>query len=355
MPSVCRKDSLDNIQKFSGQNSTFAFPEHFQSGNLNHFKITFADTALRAFPVCRHVLPDGSWSNAIIRPTLCFIVFHATNRTPVFFHRDFLQNKHMQNRPSILVFAGHDPSGGAGIQADVETINDLGAHACTIITALTVQNSHNLQAFQSIEPALLKQQFEALHKDITFSAVKIGMIGSEKILATIIQCLQSLPGIPVVLDPVLAAGGGAEVSNQAFIQALKNQLLPIVTVATPNLPEAQRLSGKSDLNDCASSLLAHNCRNIIITGTHAQTRQVTHTLFTHNDEPYAITGERLSGQYHGSGCTFASALTSFMAQKHSVKDSFRQAQDYTFSSLLHADTPGHGQQFPQRRQHGWDK
>lgn len=259
----------------------------------------------------------------------------------------------MQKRPSILVFAGHDPTGGAGIIADTETINDLGSQPCSIITALTVQNSHNLQAFEAVDTGLIKKQFASLVDDISFSAIKIGMIGSEQTLDVIIECLQQLPSVPVIVDPVLAAGGGTRISNSDFAEKIARELMPLTSICTPNVPEAQKLSGKTGLDDCARQLLSTGCENIIITGTHADGQDVINTLYTTAAPPVHLSCQRLDGVYHGSGCTFASALSHFVAAGYGIKDSFSRAQDYTLQSLLHADSPGKGQLFPCRNRMRW--
>jgi len=260
----------------------------------------------------------------------------------------------MNKRPSILVIAGFDPTGGAGIQADIETINDHGCHACSLITALTQQNSSNLLAYEPVSSDLVYRQFCSLHQEIEFSAVKIGMIGSIDMLETIVRIIENLVNVPVVLDPVLAAGGGASVANAEFIDLMKDKLLRFCTIITPNIPEAQKLSGKTGLNDCASTLLEAGSEHVLITGTHQDQEIVVNTLFSKHQPKYSLSCERLTAEYHGSGCTFASALTAGLALNHSAGNAFRMAHDYTFNSLKQADQPGKGQFFPRRQKSSFD-
>lgn len=271
---------------------------------------------------------------------------------PVFFHGFFLQNTSMKNRPTILVIAGHDPTGGAGIQADIETINELGGHACSLITALTVQNSDNLFSFEPVSADLFRRQFQTLIKDFSIKAVKIGMIGSPELAETLADLLENLTEIPLVLDPVLAAGGGASVSSQSFIEILKTKLLSRVTLITPNIPEARQLTGKETPDQCADSLMQMGCKNVLITGTHDDREDVVHQLYSASGK-ISLDGPRLPGVYHGSGCTLASAASFYIASGHSLTNSVKLAQEFTFESLSHAEQPGHGQYFPVRNRKSW--
>ena len=258
----------------------------------------------------------------------------------------------MNNRPTILTIAGHDPTGGAGIQADIETINQLGGHACSIITALTVQNSENLFSFEPVAAELIHRQFHCLYKDFSFQAIKIGLIGSPALIKTLAELLSLLPEIPVILDPVLAAGGGASVSNEDMMASLKSDLLPKVTLLTPNLPEARQLGGHSTPDDCAASLMQQGCKHILITGTHEDSDNVVNRLYS-NSGKLSLDGPRLPLEYHGSGCTLSSAIAFYLASGHSLTNSVKLAQEFTFNSLKNADNPGRGQAFPVRNQDLW--
>ena len=258
----------------------------------------------------------------------------------------------MNNRPTILTIAGHDPTGGAGIQADIETINALGGHACSLITALTVQNSANLISFEPVSPELIHRQFLTLLQDFTFQAIKIGLIGSPVLIKTLAELLALVPGIPVILDPVLAAGGGASVANQSLIDLIKSELLARTTLITPNIPEARLLSGQTTADDCASSLMQLGCKHILITGTHETSDNVVNRLYS-KAAKITLDAPRLPLEYHGSGCTLSSAIAFYLASGHSLTNSVKLAQEFTFASLENADHPGHGQAFPVRNQNLW--
>jgi len=259
----------------------------------------------------------------------------------------------MSARPTILSIAGHDPTGGAGITADVETINELGGHACSIITANTVQNSENLHSFEPVSTQLLHRQFLCLVEDFDIKVIKIGLIGSHETLQTLIKLLSQTRDIPVILDPILAAGGGTPVSNQAFIEALSTGLLPYVSLITPNIPEAKKLTNLTNPDDSAQVLMALGCENVLITGTHADSEQVVHRLYSKEFGKLTIQTPRLPETYHGSGCTLSSAISFYLASGHSITNAVKLAQEFTYASLANADKPGHFQSFPVRNAKLW--
>lgn len=249
-------------------------------------------------------------------------------------------------KPNVLVIAGHDPSGGAGIHADIEAIHALGGFASTLITALTVQNTQAVRSFQLTPIELLKQQADCLLDDMTFSAVKIGMTGSVKVVEWIAALLPRLGGIPVVLDPVLAAESGGSLGEQDVPAALR-RLFPQVTLITPNLPEAQRLSGKMELDAVGATLLAQGASAALVTGTHDDTPEVQNHLFTEEGVSHA-SWARLDGSFHGSGCTLASAIACLLAQGLPLAEAVVKAQDYVHTSLAKAFRAGKGQWIPWR-------
>ena len=259
----------------------------------------------------------------------------------------------MNARPTILSIAGHDPTGGAGITADIETINELGGHACSIITANTVQNSENLHSFEPVSTKLIDKQFSCLLEDFDIRAIKIGLIGSRETLDLLIELLSQAPGIPVVLDPILAAGGGTPVSNQAFIEELSTGLLPYVSLITPNIPEAKKLTNLRKPDDSAQVLMALGCENVLITGTHSDSEQVIHRLYSKEFGKLTIKTPRLVDSYHGSGCTLSSAISFYIASGHSITNAVKLAQEFTYASLVNADKPGHFQSFPVRNAKLW--
>ncbi|QFY43870.1 hydroxymethylpyrimidine/phosphomethylpyrimidine kinase [Candidatus Methylospira mobilis] len=258
-------------------------------------------------------------------------------------------------RPIVLCFSGHDPVGGAGVQADIETISRLGCHACTVITALTVQDSADVHSILPLDTTLFLQQARCVIADMHPDAVKIGLLGSADMAASVASLLRELPEIPVVLDPVLAAGGGYELAGETLQNTLVEQLLPLTTVLTPNTYEAARLSGLTgkapDSNACAARLLAHGCRHVLITGTHAPTNAVINRLYSSartDNEHTAWRWDRLPHSYHGSGCTLAAAIAAGLATGLDAEAACEQAQDYTWRALSCGYRPGQGQHLPNR-------
>ncbi len=279
------------------------------------------------------------------------------------------------NRPSpplVLTFAGSDPTGGAGIQADLLTIASLGCHPLSVITAITVQDSERVHSVNPVDADWLEDQARQVLEDMTVAAFKIGLIGSVENVAAIAAVVSDYPHIPLVLDPVLAAGNGDELVGEEIIAAIREMLLPQTTVLTPNSLEARRLvadGGGDDmaLADCAYRMLALGCEYVLVTGTHENTSQVVNNLYGPQDggaaEDEAQDAEerqiavglvrsdawtRLSGSFHGSGCTLAAALAAMLANGQDVPAAAREAQEYTWNALKHAFRPGMGQFLPDR-------
>ena len=199
---------------------------------------------------------------------------------------------------------------------------------------------------------LIRRQFHCLVNDFSLSAIKIGLIGNAEQASLISELIDQLPGIPVIADPVLAAGGGGAIANEPMIERLKSELLPRTMLITPNIPEARQLSGRVSADDCATSLLQSGCQNILITGTHEDGECVVNRLYNAAGK-YSLDGPRLDHEYHGSGCTFASAISFYIASGHSLTNSMKLAQEFTFRSLFNADRPGKGQHFPVRNSKQW--
>ncbi|MDG4594499.1 MAG: hydroxymethylpyrimidine/phosphomethylpyrimidine kinase [Candidatus Contendobacter sp.] len=259
--------------------------------------------------------------------------------------------------PVVATLAGNDPSGGAGVAADIETLVSLGCHPAPVITALTVQDTHNVQALLPVDPDQVLAQARAVLKDMPVAAFKIGVIGGADNAVALRALLIAYPGVPVVLDPVLAAGGGAELASAALIEAIQTLLLPLTTVLTPNSVEARRLAPEADtLEACAMALLARGCRYVLITGGHESepSTEVVNTLYGNNRRLETWRWPRLPENYHGSGCTLASAIAALLAQIHgphseeSVLSALYRAQYYTWRSLQAGYRAGGGQRLPNR-------
>ena len=252
------------------------------------------------------------------------------------------------NHPVVLSFSGHDPSGGAGIQADIETLISHQCHACSVITALTEQDSHNVKKLIPQKPEDILDQANRLLNDFQVKAIKIGLIGHHETAEAIHSILLQHPHIPVILDPVLAAGGGTSLSNQTLIDCITDKLLPCTTILTPNSEEARILSQQSHLADCGQSLLDQGCDFVLITGTHEQSNTVDNQLFQKEAKTETFSWDRLPHEYHGSGCTLASSIAALIAHGLDPFTAASEAQDFTWNALNAAYHPGSGQYFPNR-------
>ncbi len=249
------------------------------------------------------------------------------------------------NKPIVLCFSGHDASGGAGIQADIETIASLGAHACTVLTALTVQNTVEVISVHPVDADLIQKNVDCLLDDIQPQVIKIGLIASVEALNIIVSTIKQLPEIPVILDPVLASGSGkTAMAKDDLIQSIVNDLLPLVTVITPNTPELMQLVK----SESPSRLNQMGCDYVLVTGTHAETEQVHNELYFNERLLDVINVDRLAFDYHGSGCTVASAISAIMAFGLDPLHATKEAIDFTYASLEMGMQIGQGQHIPNR-------
>ena len=249
--------------------------------------------------------------------------------------------------PVILCFSGHDPTGGAGIQADIEAIRRMGGHPCTVVTALTAQDSENVSCVYPQDSEAFMAQAMLLLKDFNVSAIKIGLLGSHVIARKVVELIDLAGQVPVVLDPVLAAGGGTDLAGDMLISVIRSEILPRTTWVTPNVPEAQRLGGYASIQSCAERLRALGVPHVLVTGTHAEGPEVVNRWFGPEGE-HDWRWIRLPQEYHGSGCTLAAALAAGLAKGLSDEDAADMAQRMTYESLRRAYPLGRGQWFPGR-------
>lgn len=253
--------------------------------------------------------------------------------------------------PIVLAIAASDPTGGAGVQADLLTLASLGCHPASIITALTVQDTHGVQRMVAIESRWIADQLRCLLGDIRVAAIKLGVLGSVGNVETVAAMLEERPDVPVVLDPVLASGRGDCLADADTVSALCARLLPRTTVLTPNSLEARRLAGAApgaDLASCARKIARLGCRYVLVTGTHEPDAQVVNTLYDANGVVREDRWERLPGSYHGSGCTLASAIAALLATGCTAPEAVRSAQEFTWQALAAAFRAGGGQLLPDR-------
>ena len=255
----------------------------------------------------------------------------------------------------VLTFAATDPSGGAGIQADLMTTCALGCHCLSVITAITVQDSIGVDRVEPVPAAILELQARKILADVPVNAFKIGLIGSAENVAAIASILADYPDVPVVFDPVLASGRGDSMATGAMIDAMRNRLLPRTTILTPNSLETRRLAGakragvpQEPLASCARQLIALGCHHVLVTGTHEETPRVVNTLYGPSGVIRADPWDRLPDSYHGSGCTLASAVAAFLAHGFAIDEAVRKAQEYAWQTLFHAFRAGQGQLIPNR-------
>ncbi|MDX1492049.1 MAG: hydroxymethylpyrimidine/phosphomethylpyrimidine kinase [Pseudohongiellaceae bacterium] len=253
------------------------------------------------------------------------------------------------SKPNVMCFSGLDPTGGAGIQADIEVLFSTGCHCLPVVTALTVQDTNNVVECIPTNPALLIEQARAVLEDIPVHAFKIGLLGDIQTVEIIHTLLQDYPDIPVVVDPVLRAGGGYEFSRENMAEAYGSLLLPLTTILTPNTLEMKALSPFGDSYDaCASELLDKGCKNILLTGTHEHSSKVINRLYCEHHAPRAFEWPRLENEYHGSGCTLAAGLAAYLAHGLEIGEAAQQAQQFTWDALNSGRRVGFGQFLPNR-------
>ena len=253
-----------------------------------------------------------------------------------------------------LSIAGSDSGGGAGIQADLKTFTSLKVFGTTAITAVTVQNTLGVKGYKLMPPKLVSDQIEAVLEDIGADAVKSGMLGSAAIIAAVAQTLRHRR-LLYVLDPVMIAKGGAKLLADDAIENLKNLLIPIATIVTPNIPEAEEISGIAIDSEAARQNAAHKIlslgpKAVIIKGGHGKAEQGPKAFDDllvikegGTEKEYYLPTERIETRCdHGTGCTFSAALTAFLAKGEDIFSAAQKAKDYLTSALRSAEPTGHG-------------
>ncbi len=251
--------------------------------------------------------------------------------------------------PVVIAVSGLDPTGGAGIQADIEALASMGCHAAPVITALTVQTTRDAVYWEPVDAALLRRQLDAILSDMKIAACKIGMPGSAAIARAVHEVFAGQRDIPVVVDPVLVAGGGGALADEETRIAMLELLLPLATVVTPNTREATALvPDAADIDARALALAARGAEYVLVTGADDPGDAVINRLYDANGPVETFRWERLPGSYHGSGCTLAAATAGLLAHGAEPRAALREAQEYTWETLRQGYRIGHGQPVPNR-------
>jgi len=248
----------------------------------------------------------------------------------------------------VLIIAGSDSGGGAGIQGDSKTVTCLGGYATNAITALTAQNTLGVQGIYPIPPAFIAQQIDSIMSDIGADSFKSGMLHSEEVIETVALSLKPHRKIPYVLDPVMFAKGGAALLEPHALSALKAKLIPLATLVTPNIPEAEYLAGMKihtldDMIAAARRIMALGCRAVLLKGGHLEDETVSDFLLEQNHEPLRLVSQRIhTAHTHGTGCTLASAIATGLAQGMPLVAAVKRAHTYVQQAILNAPKLGAG-------------
>ncbi|MDE5779135.1 MAG: bifunctional hydroxymethylpyrimidine kinase/phosphomethylpyrimidine kinase [Lachnospiraceae bacterium] len=247
---------------------------------------------------------------------------------------------------TILSIAGSDSGGGAGIQADLKTITCLGEYGMTAITALTAQNTMGVEGVEVVSVQMVKSQIDAVFGDIRPDAVKLGMIATPDIMEAVCEKLIQYKAEHIVVDPVMVATSGSSLMESSTVRTLKEKLIPLADIITPNISEAEVLSGisvegKEDMVKAAEKIAEYYCGSILIKGGHLT--DTADDLLYQNGEIIWLYGKRLDNENtHGTGCTLSSAIATFLAKGYSMEESVRQAKDYVTGAIAAGLNLGRG-------------
>jgi len=253
----------------------------------------------------------------------------------------------LKPKSKILIIAGSDSSGGAGIQADIKTVTSLGSYAMTAVTAVTVQNTKGVISVIAIPPNEIKNQIIFTAKDIKPDAIKIGMLHSSQVVKKVLEALKRINIKKIVLDPVMVAKSGTKLINDEAISILKKRMICRVNLITPNIPEAEVLTGvkiknKEDMILAANKLLSIGAKNVLLKGGHLNSKKVEDIFMNKSDFKIFITPRYKTKNTHGTGCTLSSAITTFISCGKSVKKACDLGIKYVNSAILTNPNYGKG-------------
>ena len=253
-----------------------------------------------------------------------------------------------------MTFSATDPSGGAGLQADVGTLSSLGCHPASIVTGLTVQDTIGVDRLISVDSKVVNDQARSILEDMEGSIFKLGLLSSKENISIIAQIISDYPDIPLIIDPVLSSGRGDKFTDIETRNMILELLFPGALLITPNTLEARQLLNQEDehldssLEVCADFFKEIGCQNVLITGTHENTKNVVNTLYSSSNQIIPYHWDRLPGNFHGSGCTLTSAIAAYYALGLTIEDAIEEAQYFTWQALKNGFKPGMGQLIPNR-------
>lgn len=255
-----------------------------------------------------------------------------------------------QSTPIVLTIAGSDSGGGAGIQADIKAISATGSYACSVITALTAQNTLGVSGIFPITAEFVSQQLDSVFTDLDIVAVKVGMLADSAVIETVAKKLAQYQPRYLVVDPVMVATSGDLLLRESAIDTLKSKLLPLADIITPNLPEAAALVGSSvprnemEMHALVEKLRVLNTSSVLLKGGHLEHESTSRDLFIQNDNITTFTAQRINTKNtHGTGCTLSSAISSFLAQGQPMNQAVKLAKNYITDAIAHADQLSIGQ------------
>jgi hydroxymethylpyrimidine/phosphomethylpyrimidine kinase len=247
----------------------------------------------------------------------------------------------------VLIVAGSDSGGGAGIQADIKTVTALGGYAATAITALTAQNTLGVFGVMRVEAAFVRQQIDVVLADIGVDCIKTGMLASAEVIEAVMEGISAqAPDVPIVVDPIMSSTSGTQLLDRKGVDALKRLLLVASTVITPNLSEAEALTGMEvrdidDMHRAAEMLLTLGAKTVVLKGGHLESGEVS-DLIVDGNESYVLSSPRVATRHtHGTGCTLSSAIATGLAQGMAMRPAIERARRYLVAAI--ADAPGLGQ------------
>jgi hydroxymethylpyrimidine/phosphomethylpyrimidine kinase len=248
----------------------------------------------------------------------------------------------------VMTIAGSDSGGGAGIQADLKTFQELKVFGTSAITSLTAQNTNGVHEIYPVDPLFVRKQIEVLVEDFNIAAIKTGMLYSEDIIEEVYQVLKDLD-VPLIIDPVMVAKGGSSLLHEKAVHSLRTKLLSISTMVTPNIPEAEVLSGiaivtPEDRKMAAKIMMSYGAECVVIKGGHIDNQQVAEdTVYLAGGETFSLQSERVhTKNTHGTGCTFSAAITAFLANGYSTREAILEAKKFIQMGIKYDLHLGHG-------------